>query len=76
MAIIYREKKGAVKYCWLGIFTVIAAFFAEPAGKLAGFWDYNTGPLLFGSNLLTVLNYFNYMILVYFVSEKIVRRFS
>ncbi len=76
VGIIYRERKEAMKYCWLGIFTVVVASLAEPAGKLAGFWNYNTGPLLFGSNLLTMLNYFNYMILVYFISEKIMRRFS
>lgn len=76
IGIIYRERKDAMKYCWLGIFTVIAASFAEPMGKLAGFWDYGVGPLLFGANLLTTLNYFNYVIIVYFISEKITRRFS
>ncbi len=76
VGIIYRERKNAAKYCWLGVFTVVAAALAEPVGKLAGFWDYSAGPLLFGAHLLTILNYFNYIILVYFISEKIAGRFS
>ena len=74
--IIYVDKRNATRYIALGLFTVFAALFAEPLGRFAGFWDYSVGPLFFGANVFTILNYFNYMITVYFFSEKFRRRFS
>ena len=74
--IIAHERKDFTRYIALGSFTVLCAAFAEPLGRLAGFWDYNVGPFLFGASVLTILNYFNYIVIVYFVSEKLCRRFS
>ncbi len=75
-AIIYHERKKMLKYVSLGLFTVSAALVAEPLGKVAGFWSYQVGPLFLGANVFTILNYFNYVIMVYFVAEKIASRLS
>lgn len=72
--IIFHERTHAVRYVALGVFAVFCAAFAEPAGRLAGFWDYSVGPFFFGASALTIANYFNYIIVVYFVSDKIYRR--
>ncbi len=74
--IILREKRFAARYIALGLFTVICASFGEPLGRLAGFWDYSAGPFFLGASVFTILNYFNYIIIVYFASEKLRRRFS
>ncbi len=74
--IIHHERKKAMTYVTLGIFTVLSASIAEPLGKLAGFWSYNAGPLFLGANVFTILNYFNYIIAAYFVSEKFMERLA
>ncbi len=74
VVLLYMDKKNAARYAALGVFTVLLAAFAEPMGKVAGFWDYDTGPLFFGANVFTILNYFNYNLLVYMISEKVYRR--
>ncbi|MBI1971742.1 MAG: hypothetical protein HYS53_00420 [Candidatus Aenigmarchaeota archaeon] len=74
-AILYVERKEALRYAALGMFTVFCAALAEPLGRFAGFWSYNIGPFFFGASAFTIANYFNYIIIVYFVSEKLRRRF-
>ncbi|MBI3412917.1 MAG: hypothetical protein HY051_02440 [Candidatus Aenigmarchaeota archaeon] len=73
--IILHELKDFKRYVALGMFTVFCALFAEPLGKLMGFWDYYTGPYFFGANVFIIANYFNYIIIVYFASEKFRRGF-
>ncbi len=77
-ALLCMDKKNAARYAALGAFAVLAALFAEIFSFHAfpGFWIYNVGPLLFGVNVFTIANYFNYMIVVYFISEKLRRRFQ
>ncbi len=77
-ALMYMDKKNAARYAALGAFAVLAALFAEILSFHAfpGLWTYNVGPFLFGVNVFTIANYFNYMIVAYFLSERLRRWFQ
>ncbi len=75
-AILWAERKQAAHYAALGAFAVLCAMFGEPAGRFMGFWDYSAGPFFFGASVFTIVNYFNYMIVVYFIANKAYGRLS
>jgi hypothetical protein len=73
-AVLFLERKNAKKYVYLGLFTVVLASIWEPIGVYFGVWAYNAHPQFLGVSMVTILAYFQYVCISYFLADVFLRR--
>jgi hypothetical protein len=76
LLVLWADRKNARTYASLGAFTVLLSAVWEPLGVLFGLWHYNAHPQLFGVSVLTLLNYFHWMVFSYFIGNMAARRWK